>query len=159
MHCEHCGAKLSSRVCDYCDSVSEDFIRKEKLLKPTPVGNIAPETINTAKNKNSGIEGIKKRMLNDIGQKYFGKTEIKTEQNYLLKPKSKILALILLICLGFFGVHKFYEGKIRTGIIYVILTVVGYGVGIWLADLIVLALLIIDFIVLWKKPKTYYVKG
>ncbi len=62
-------------------------------------------------------------------------------------PKKKSVAL-LLCSLGFFGIgglHKFYEGKPRTGLYY--LCTAGYFfVGT-----------IIDFIALLAKPSTYYV--
>ena len=33
-------------------------------------------------------------------------------------PKSKLLALVLAIFLGYWGIHRFYVGKIGTGILY-----------------------------------------
>ena len=57
----------------------------------------------------------------------------------------KWIALLLCIFLGYFGAHKFYEGKIGTGIIY-LLTFGLFGFGI-----------IIDIIVIICKPNPYYV--
>ena len=51
-------------------------------------------------------------------------------------PKNKWVALILCLFLGVFGVHKFYEGKIAMGILY-LFTMGIFGFG-WLADLLVL---------------------
>ncbi len=60
-------------------------------------------------------------------------------------PKNKYAALLLCFFFGVFGVHKFYEGKIGLGILYLFTCgIVGIG---WLADLIVLLF----------KPTTYYV--
>ncbi len=59
--------------------------------------------------------------------------------------KNKWIALLLLWFLGVVGGHKFYEGKIGTGIIY-IFTLGFFGIG-----------LIIDFFSLLFKPTTYYV--
>lgn len=42
------------------------------------------------------------------------------------KRKSMPLAYILLIFLGFLGVHKFYLGKTKQGVLYVLLSVVGF---------------------------------
>ncbi len=61
------------------------------------------------------------------------------------KPKNKWVAFCLCLFLGFIGAHKFYEGKIGMGIIY-LFTVGLFGIG-WLIDCIVLLL----------KPNPYYV--
>lgn len=64
---------------------------------------------------------------------------------YAGHPKNKWVALLLCFFLGFLGAHKFYEGKIGTGILY-ILTFGVFGIGV-----------LIDFIALLFKPVTYYV--
>lgn len=51
-----------------------------------------------------------------------------------VSPKSRLVALLLGIFLGQFGVHNFYLGKIAIGVIQAVLTVLGYclafiGVG------------------------------
>ena len=51
-------------------------------------------------------------------------------------PKNRWLALILCFFLGCFGVHRFYVGKIGTGILWV-LTMGFFGIGV-LLDLIVI---------------------
>ena len=62
-----------------------------------------------------------------------------------LKPKNKWVAFLLCLFLGFFGAHKFYEGKILLGIVY-IFTLGLLGIG-WFIDLIRLLF----------KPNPYYV--
>ena len=59
--------------------------------------------------------------------------------------KSKWTAFFLCLFLGGIGAHKFYEGKILLGIVY-LLTGGLFGIG-W----------IIDFFVLLFKPNPYYV--
>lgn len=59
--------------------------------------------------------------------------------------KSKWVAFFLCLFLGGIGAHKFYEGKILLGIVY-LLTGGLFGIG-W----------IIDFFVLLFKPNPYYV--
>jgi TM2 domain-containing membrane protein YozV len=54
-----------------------------------------------------------------------------------VSPRSRLVALLFCILLGFLGVHRFYVGKIGTGIL--MLLTIG-GLGIWqLIDLILIA--------------------
>ena len=50
--------------------------------------------------------------------------------------KSKAVALLLCVFLGFFGAHRFYVGKVGTGILW-IFTVGGMGFG-WIVDLVLI---------------------
>ena len=61
------------------------------------------------------------------------------------KEIDKNVALLLCIFLGYFGAHKFYEGKTGMGILY-IFTLGLFSIG-WIADIITIAL----------KPNPYYV--
>ena len=60
-------------------------------------------------------------------------------------PKNKWIAFFLCLCLGFVGAHKFYEGKIGMGILY-ICTFGLLFIGV-----------IIDLIAILGKPNPYYV--
>ena len=51
--------------------------------------------------------------------------------------KSKTVTLILCIFLGYFGVHRFYTGKIGTGILYLLTGGIFY-IG-WIVDIIKIA--------------------
>ncbi len=52
--------------------------------------------------------------------------------------KSRLVALVLCLVIGTFGVHRFYVGKIGTGVLQIF--TLG-GLGIWaLVDLILIAL-------------------
>lgn len=62
-------------------------------------------------------------------------------------PRNKWLAVVLCLFFGWLGVHRFYEHKTATGILW-LCTGGLFGIG-WLADL---------FILLFK-PTTYYVKN
>lgn len=59
--------------------------------------------------------------------------------------KNKWIALLLCFFFGVIGVHKFYEGKILLGIVY-IFTGGLFGIGV-----------LIDLISLLFKPNPYYV--
>ena len=61
------------------------------------------------------------------------------------EPRSKWKALFLCLFLGWLGIHKFYEGKVFVGIIY-LCTGGLCGVGV-----------LVDFIVLLFKSNPYYV--
>lgn len=61
------------------------------------------------------------------------------------RPKNKWAAFFLCLFLGWLGAHKFYEGRIGAGILY-LLTMGIFGIG-WL----------IDTIILLFKPNPYYV--
>lgn len=74
-------------------------------------------------------------------------TNMNTNVNGLGKPKDKMISIIL-CCIGFVaiaGLHKFYEGKIFMGILY-LFTFGFIGIGT-----------VIDLIILICKPSTYYV--
>jgi len=51
--------------------------------------------------------------------------------------KSKLATLLLAIFLGEFGIHRFYVGKIGTGILW-LLTGGVFGIG-WIVDIILVA--------------------
>ena len=61
------------------------------------------------------------------------------------KPINKWVAFLLCFFLGEFGAHKFYEGKVGMGILY-LFTAGLFGIG-WL----------IDWIMILTKPNPYYV--
>ena len=59
-------------------------------------------------------------------------------------PKSKWVSFFLCLFLGVFGAHKFYEGRVLLGILY-IFTGGLCGIGV-----------LVDLIVLLFKPNPYY---
>ncbi len=59
--------------------------------------------------------------------------------------KNKWVALLLCFFLGEFGAHKFYEGKILMGVLY-LFTLGLFGIGV-----------LVDFIILLFKPNPYSV--
>ena len=63
-----------------------------------------------------------------------------------IKTRNKWVAFLLCLFLGYLGAHKFYEGKIGMGILY-LFTVGLFGIG-WF----------IDCITLLFKPNPHYVR-
>jgi len=53
-----------------------------------------------------------------------------------ISPKSRLVALILCLLLGVFGVHRFYVGKVGTGVLQ-LLTLGGFGIWV-IIDLILI---------------------
>lgn len=58
--------------------------------------------------------------------------------------KSKWVSFFLCLFLGFLGIHKFYEGRVLLGIVYLCTGGI-FGIGV-----------VIDLIALLFKPNPYY---
>ncbi len=117
--CKHCGEKIpiDAVICTKCGRQVEE------------VKNSSPEQI--VINNNNNASSSASANVNVIGG--YG------------RPKDKLVALLLCIFLGWMGAHKFYEGKVGMGIIY-LFTFGLFGIG-WF----------IDFLVILFKPNPYYV--
>lgn len=123
--CKHCGQKISMAavICPHCGCQVEELKSKAEAVQPNIVINNtnANSNTNTNTNVNQVVGGVPGKLRN------------------------KWVAFLLCLFLGGIGAHKFYEGKIGMGILY-LLTVGLFGIG-WLVDLIRLLL----------KPNPYYV--
>lgn len=121
--CKHCGQQIpkDAVLCTHCGRQVEDLNGGTTAQSP----NIVINNSNVNQNANTASVGIPIWALK--------------------KEKNKWVALLLCLFLGFLGAHKFYEGKIGMGILY-IFTLGLFGIGI-----------IIDLIVLLFKPNPYYV--
>ena len=117
--CKHCGAKIPAQavICTSCGGQVEEI--KQAQQQP----NIVINNENTNVNKNTNIVG---------GGRYG-------------RERNKWVAFLLCLFLGGIGAHKFYEGKVGMGILY-IFTGGLFFIG-WLIDLIALLF----------KPNPYYV--
>lgn len=120
--CSRCGGKIDERavVCPLCGCQIEQM-----TSAATP--NIV---INNANNNTNTQTQVQTQMMGGV---------------MFQKPKNKWVALLLCIFLGFLGAHKFYEGKIGMGVVY-LFTFGLFGIGP-----------VIDFIMLLFKPNPYYV--
>jgi len=116
--CKHCGGKIpeAAVICTLCGCQVEDFKKTEQ-----------PQVVINNTNTNANVN------TNRVGGGRMG------------RAKNKWVAFFLCLFLGFFGAHKFYEGKVGMGILY-LFTGGLFGVG-WIVDLIALL----------AKPNPYYV--
>ena len=116
--CKFCGAKIpmTAVLCTACDRQVEE-LKWAESSQPNIVINNSNNNTNT--NVNAGMAGG--------------------------RMKNKWVALLLCFFLGGLGAHRFYEGKVGTGILW-LCTAGLFGVG-W----------VIDFLILLFKPNPYYV--
>jgi len=116
-YCKYCGEKIpeDAIICTHCGRQVEQI----KNEQPQVIINNSNSNINNNTNRNNA--------------------------NYHGGAKNKWVALLLCLFLGFFGIHKFYEGKILLGIVY-LCTFGLFGIG-WFVDCISLLF----------KPNPYYV--
>lgn len=114
--CPVCGAPMKEKQCGYCGYTAKEKA-EEKQTAEMDFIHKNTEPVQPVINTNSifynaGVENA-------------------------VSPKSKTTALLLCIFLGGFGIHRFYTGKIGTGILY-LFTVGLFGFG-WLIDIILIA--------------------
>lgn len=116
--CQHCGKPIDKEcvICPVCGKQVAEI----KAEQPSIVINNTNQNTNRNINKNIRVGSG--------------------------RPKNKWVAFFLCLFLGFLGAHRFYEGRIGTGLIW-LCTFGLFGIG-WFLDL--LALLF--------KPNPYYVR-
>ena len=122
--CKHCGGKIpgDAVVCNLCGRQVEEL--KSSANQPNIIINNDNNNANVNANVNKNIVGTGAPSG---------------------RPKNKWVSVALCLCLGFLGAHKFYEGKIGTGILY-LFTGGFFCIGV-----------LIDLIKLLNKPNPYYV--
>lgn len=121
MKCPNCGAEGKGKFCEYCGcelpKVSPDTITYDSSANTTIINNYYQPS-------------NKKATTDTLTHTFNSGCVIKSD-------KSKSTALILCILLGFLGIHHFYVGRIKMGILY-LLTFGLFGFG-WLIDIILIA--------------------
>ena len=122
-YCKHCGEQIDIEcvVCPKCGK------QVEELKAETPQVVINNSNSNTSSNVNTNVN------RNTVNVVRCG------------KQKNKWVAFALCFFLGYFGAHKFYEGKTGMGLLY-LFTLGLFGFG-WL----------IDIIMILTKSNPYYV--
>ena len=110
--CEQCGAAFEGDVCPYC---GKNY---------------------SAVNQQQAAGGYQ-QPAGDAQQPIYQNNFYAGAYAPAVSSKSKIATLLLCIFLGELGVHRFYAGKIGTGILW-LLTAGCCGIG-WLVDIIMIA--------------------
>lgn len=123
--CKHCGAQIHADaiICTVCGRQVEEL----------PGNNV---------NSNPQQPNI---VINNSSQSTAAASATAVAAGGMGKPKNKWVAFVLCLLLGFFGAHKFYEGKVGMGILYI------FTFGLCFIGVI------IDLIVILTKPNPYYV--
>lgn len=137
--CPHCGATLSipqgtkRAVCEYCDSeiLVEGARRESKSAGAAYRPKTEPEP--------------ERRQNTETTYSYGGQnqntaySEGYTQGNSfgMVSPKSRMAALLLCVFIGIFGIHRFYVGKIGTGLLFFFtFSLLGFG---YIYDIIMIA--------------------
>lgn len=122
--CKFCGNTIpvDSVLCTFCGRQVEELRQESPQMGNIVINNTNTNT-NTASAKATAISGGIRGG----------------------RPKNKWVALALCILGGYFGLHKFYEGRIGSGLLY-LCTLGLFGIG-WIGDTIALL----------AKPNPYYV--
>ena len=135
--CEGCGTMFDSQFCPNC-GLSRDARKKtcprcgtSYFTRACPECGFLPENSAYVQPPVSRQAPVQKVVVNN--------TVVRGREC------NKWIAFLLCFFLGYLGFHKFYEGKVGTGILY-IFTVGLFGIG-WLIDTIAILL----------KPNPYYV--
>lgn len=114
--CPVCGAPLEEGRCGYCGYADRVTIQENDSLN-----NSFKQTVPLQEQKSV----INKPTLNNM------------EITPGVSRKSKTVALLLCIFSGLLGVHRFYVGKVGTGLLY-LFTAGFFGIG-WVIDIIRIA--------------------
>lgn len=151
MKCPNCNADMSGNYCEYCRSVISS--NKEKIfenIQPDKkyckyCGSPIPKEAVLCVHCGCQVENINSPQPNIYINNNNNNNNSNITPQPNKKPKSKWCAFFLCLFLGVLGVHKFYEGKIIMGILY-LCTYGLCGIGC-----------LIDLIIILCKPNPYYV--
>lgn len=126
--CPECGVRIINLQENSSDSNWDDT--DVQLKKCPQCGEMSPEYMDYCLNCGFQLRNWRKEYLDE--NIHVPKYEELTFGIW----KNKWVSLLLCIFFGWLGVHKFYEGKVFMGILY-LFTIGLFGIG-WLVDIIIL---------------------
>ena len=139
--CPVCGANIVNGACDYCGYQEKPNINPAPQLnspqQPYPPQPTHPQSY--------PYQPYSPQPQAAVQPPYPAQPQITIVNQQMntslplmlgISRKSKTVALLLCIFLGYFGAHKFYVGKIGTGILY-LCTFGLFGIG-WIIDIFVI---------------------
>lgn len=132
--CPQCGVPLAKQFCKFCgEKIDTDCVICPKCGKQLKEIGGNDKNIIINNNNNASSSSSATATVVGVGGARVG------------RAVNKWVSFFLCLFLGFFGAHKFYEGKIGTGILY-LFTCGLFFIG-W----------IIDLLNILGKPNPYYV--
>ena len=152
-YCQHCGKEID-RNSTFCPECGKRVEPERTTQQTPPVPPQAPSQASAVYCPHCGVpvspQGYCPKCGNYVGAAYQQPTIVINNTatavaNGRGREINKWIAALLCFFLGVFGAHKFYEGKIGMGILY-LFTVGLLGIGA-----------LVDFIVILTKPNPYYV--
>lgn len=121
--CPNCGTpinKVEKKFCLHCgEKIDKDCVICPKCGKQVAQIGSSEKSIIINNNNNNIATSSASAVANNVGY------------SNAISPKSRLITLLLCIFLGILGVHRFYVGKIGTGILMILLMFVYIG-EIWL---------------------------
>lgn len=112
--CPQCGAPMENGHCIYCNYTYHQAAAGTAQQQVPPQGQYSQPNYQQPPNH-----------------------VYETQQGPAISNKSRAAALILCFIFGLLGIHRFYVGKVGTGILYLITGGI-FGIG-WIVDLIMIA--------------------
>ena len=114
MYCKKCGKDIGDNYsCPFCGY-------GEKPQKPMHMNSVPKKPQNT--------QPVQSEVFTPIPP---------SQSTIMYSDKNKWVAFFLCLFLGFFGIHRFYVGKVKTGVLWLFTFGVFY-VG-WIVDLIMIS--------------------
>lgn len=143
-YCKNCGNQIADteEVCPHC---GEPCPKEEKPTKFCQhCGKVIDKECVVCPYCGKQVEALKQEQPNIVinNTNTNANTATVVQQG---KEKNKWVAFLLCLFLGIFGAHKFYEGKVGMGILYL------FTGGLFIIGAF------IDLIVILTKPNPYYV--